>query len=354
MACYINIENRYRCASLRERQMHHVWAATAAAVVSVGATAVSAGMQASAASKAGKAQAAAQKKATRQEKKALKGFTKGQQQIEADLGQVQAPVFNLGQDIAGARDISDFYRRQQELALGPNAALGRQEAYELGRQQLAELARMTAGEYSQADVQKLQRTAAESGIPINIQTAGKGMGVPQVGQAEFLRNLGMLPIQYKQLAFQYAPQVQNTMMGWVGAARNFLTQDVLDVSKTSLAYQMGGADVGLKKAGIRSDLLAAQYGAQLGQTERGLARQQEQTATSLAREQQFAQTLGEMGQTVSSAGSAFSSAYDKYKTAKLGSTPQFSSLAAAQQAAPYTGAFSQIQGMGYVPRATAV
>lgn len=297
--------------------MHHVWAATAAAVVSVGATAVSAGMQASAASKAGKAQAAAQKKATRQEKKALRGFTQGQQQIEADLGQVQMPVFSPGQDIAVAGDISDFYRRQQELALGPNAALGRQEAYELGRQQLAELARMTAGEYSQADVQRLQRTAAESGIPINIQTAGKGMGVPQVGQAEFLRNLGMLPIQYKQMAFQYAPQVQNTMMGWVGAASNFLTAQPLDVSRMSLAYQMGGADVGLKKAGIRSDLLAAQYGAQTGQAQRGLTRQQEQAATTLAREQQFAQTLGEMGQTVSSAGSAFGSAYDKYKTAKL-------------------------------------
>jgi hypothetical protein len=48
------------------------------------------------------------------------------------------------------------------------------------------------------------------------------------------------------------------------------------------------------------------------------------------------------------------SAYGQLATAKLGSTPQFSSLAAAKQAAPYAGAFSQIEGMGYVPRATAI
>ena len=140
---------------------------------------------------------------------------------------------------------------------------------------------------------------------------------------------------------------------WQQVAGAFI-QSPLEVSQQRLAYGMGAANIGLQKAGIKADILAAQYGAQTGQAQRGLARQQEQAATNLAREQQFAQTLGEMGQTVSSAGSAFGSAYDKYKTAKLGSTPQFSSLAAAQQAAPYTGAFSQIQGMGYVPRATAI
>lgn len=304
--------------------------------VAVAGAATAAGMQASAAGKAAKAQGAAAKAAARKEKKALKGFTRGQQQIESDLGQIQMPVFSPGQDIAVAGDISDFYRRQQELALGPNAALGRQEAYELGRQQLAELARMTAGEYSQADVQRLQRTAAESGIPINIQTAGKGMGVPQVGQAEFLRNLGMLPIQYKQMAFQYAPQVQNTMMGWVGAASNFLTAQPLDVSRMSLAYQMGGADVGLKKAGIRSDLLSAQYGAQLGQTQRGYARQQEGIATNLAAQQATAQGIQDVGQAVGQAGMAGYGAYSQYATAAGGGA----------------GAVTGFQGKRYVPITT--
>lgn len=284
--------------------------------VAVAGAATAAGMQASAAGKAAKAQGAAAKAAARKEKKALKGFTKGQQQIEADLGQVQMPVFSPGQDISVAGDISDFYRRQQELALGPNAALGRQEAYELGRQQLAELARMTAGEYSQADIDRLQRTAAESGIPINIQTAGKGMGVPQVGQANFLRNLGMLPIEYKQLAFQYAPQVQNTMMGWVGAARNFLTAEPLDVSRTSLAYQMGAANVGLEKVGIKSNLIAAQYGAQTGQAQRGYARQQENIGASLAARQAAAQGIGDTTAAIGQAGIAGYGMYNQIDTAK--------------------------------------
>jgi hypothetical protein len=337
MPCYINIEDRYNCRSLKARQQFNVFAATATALgasaavagaigagttaaIGAGATLAASSMQSKAAGKAAAGQASAMKKARRQEKKAAQAYQMGAAQIESDLGQVPMPVFNLGQDIAGAGDISDFYRRQQELALGPNAALGRQEAYELGRQQLAELARMTAGEYSQADVQKLQRTAAESGIPINIQTAGKGMGVPQVGQAEFLRNLGMLPIQYKQLAFQYAPQVQNTMMGWVGAARNFLTQDVLDVSKTSLAYQMGGADVGLKKAGIRSGLLAAQFGVSTGQSQRGYDRMLELEKTGLARVQAGAEGFtGAAGGLTSGLTSALD-AYTKYKTAQEGST----------------------------------
>jgi hypothetical protein len=338
MACYINIENRYRCASLRERQMHHVWAATAAAVVSVGATAVSAGMQASAASKAGKAQAAAQKKATRQEKKALKGFTKGQQQIEADLGQIQMPVMDIGADIKDAERITGYNIAQLEQ-IYPGAK---------NQRQLASLAitDMLQGKLPQSVIGETMREAAQrGGAGFNIATAGKG-AIAQAPQYDYARAIG-------GRATEFMIEGLNQSARWQLAADQFI-QKVLPVSQNRLSYQMGAADVGLKKAGIRSDLLAAQYGAQLGQTERGLARQQEQTATSLAREQQFAQTLGEMGQTVSSAGSAFSSAYDKYKTAKLGSTPQFSSLAAAQQAAPYTGAFSQIQGMGYVPRATAV
>jgi len=338
MACYINIEDRYRCASLRERQMHHVWAATAAAVVSVGATAVSAGMQASAASKAGKAQAAAQKKATRQEKKALKGFTKGQQQIEADLGQIQMPVMDIGADIKDAERITGYNIAQLEQ-IYPGAK---------NQRQLASLAitDMLQGKLPQSVIGETMREAAQrGGAGFNIATAGKG-AIAQAPQYDYARAIGATSLGLMQ-------EGMNQSARWQQVAGAFI-QSPLEVSQQRLAYGMGAANIGLQKAGIKADILAAQYGAQTGQAQRGLARQQEQAATNLAREQQFAQTLGEMGQTVSSAGSAFGSAYDKYKTAKLGSTPQFSSLAAAQQAAPYTGAFSQIQGMGYVPRATAI
>ena len=182
MACYINIENRYRCASLRERQMHHVWAATAAAVVSVGATAVSAGMQASAASKAGKAQAAAQKKATRQEKKALKGFTKGQQQIEADLGQIQMPVMDIGADIKDAERITGYNIAQLEQ-IYPGAK---------NQRQLASLAitDMLQGKLPQSVIGETMREAAQrGGAGFNIATAGKG-AIAQAPQYDYARAIG--------------------------------------------------------------------------------------------------------------------------------------------------------------------
>jgi len=323
MACYINIENRYRCASLRERQMHHVWAATAAAVVSVGATAVSAGMQASASSKAAKAQGAAAKKATRQEKKALRGFTQGQQQIEADLGKVPMPVFNLPQDIAGARDISAYYRQEQEKFL-PGAAAQREKGTQQLNQAMDVIGTYLRGEIPQDVKDQLMRNIAEmGGAGFAPAAAGRGAFV-QGPQANLARSLGLTSLDIQGRGLTAAPQIQASAQRWNELAERFRAEP-LDVSRMSLAYQMGGADVGLKKAGIRSDLLAAQYGAQLGQTERGLARQQEQAATSLALEQQRAATLGKMGESVASGVSSVGNAYSQYANAKGASTTPMAS-----------------------------
>lgn len=352
MACYINIENRYRCASLRERQMHHVWAATAAAVVSVGATAVSAGMQASAASKAAKAQGAAGKKLAKSEmaamesqEKALEKYRQEQKVLTKEMAGIKAPTMDIGADIREAERITGYNLAQLEQ-IYPGAA---------NQRQLASLAinDMIQGKLPQAVIGETMREAAQrGGAGFNIATAGKG-AIAQAPQYDYARAIGATSLGLMQEGL-------NQSARWQQAAGAFI-QGVPQISALRYQYGMGGAELGLKKVGIKGDMLTNFYNAQLGlsqgqqqMSQRQYERQQEQAATSLAREQQFAQTLGEMGQTVSSAGSAFGSAYDKYKTAKLGSTPQFSSLAAAQQAAPYTGAFSQIQGMGYVPRATAV
>lgn len=327
--------------------------AIAAGVVGVAGAATAAGMSMSAASRAAKAQGAASKAAARKEKKALKKFEAGQAQIQQQLGEVQAPVLDIGADISDAGRISEFYRQQQQAALGPSAMLGRQEAYELGRQQLAELAKMTAGEYSQADVQRLQRAAAESGIPVNIQTAGKGMGVPQAGQADFLRNLGMLPIQLKQMAFQYTPQVQSAMMGWTETARRFLTEEPLDVSEMKYRYGMGAADVGLRKIGVSADLLSSQYGARMNKAQSDYARQIANAEASAARDRVTQQSIQGMTSATSGALLGIGGAYGQLAAAQTPST-MYGSLGAAQSAAPYASGFSQVRGMGFVPRATAV
>lgn len=305
MACYINIENRYRCASLRERQMHHVWAATAAAVVSVGATAVSAGMQASASSKAAKAQGAAAKKATRQEKKALRGFTQGQQQIEADLGQIQGPVRDPEANIREAERITGYNIAQLDRLYGGQYKNLQDLAVRAINDRLS-------GQMTQAARGATMRESAYmQGAGFNPATARAG-AIAQRGPFDYLRAIG-------QSAEEAVTQGFNMMGDWTNLVRGFI-ESPLRVSQDSLAYQMGAANVGLEKAGIRSQMLSAQYGAQVGQAQRGLTRQQEQAATNLALEQQRAETLGKMGESVASFGSTAAGAYNKYATARNTST----------------------------------
>ena len=110
----------------------------AAGVITAAGAAAAGGMQMAAASKAAKAQGAAAKAAARKEKKALKGFQKGQAQIEADLGQIQGPVYDYA---AMERDVlkeSQFRRAQ---------AFGDEAQYEaLRKQALANISQGLAGQ----------------------------------------------------------------------------------------------------------------------------------------------------------------------------------------------------------------
>ena len=302
MACYTNIEDRYRLASLRERQMHHVWAATAAAVVSVAATGTAAVMQSQAASKAAKGQAAAAKKAQRQERKALKGFQKGQAQIESELGQIQSPVMDIGADIADAERITGYNIAQLER-LYPGAA---------NQRQLASLAitDMIQGKLPQSVVGETMREVAQrGGAGFNIATAGRG-ALPQAPQYDYARAIGATSYGVMQ---QGLAASQN----WQSLAGQFI-QSPLQVSQNRLSYQMGAANVGLQKVGIKADLLSSLYGKQTEQTGRELSRRQEAVQTTLAREQQLAESIQKMGESASSAGSAAAGAYSKYAAAKGG------------------------------------
>jgi len=352
MACYINIENRYRCASLRERQMHHVWAATAAAVVSVGATAVSAGMQASAASKAAKAQGAAGKKLAKSERaamasqeKALKRYRKEQQALTGEMAGIQAPAMDIAADIREAERITGYNLAQLEQ-IYPGAA---------SQRQLASLAinDMIQGKLPQAVIGETMREAAQrGGAGFNLATAGKG-AIAQAPQYDYARAIGATSLGLMQEGL-------NQSARWQQAAGSFI-QGVPQISALRYQYGMGGAELGLKKIGMKGDMLTNFYNAQLGlatgQQEMGqrqYERQLELEKTRLAQGQAGAEGLTGAGAGLTSGLTSALEAYNKYQTAKTSGIPQFSSLAAAQQAAPYAGGYSQIQGMGYVPRATAV
>lgn len=299
--------------------------------VAVGGAAVSAGMQMSAAGKAAKAQGAAAKKAQKQQNKALKAFQEGQAQIESDLGQIQAPVFNLGQDIAGARDISAYYRQEQEKFL-PGAAAQREKGTQQLNQAMDVIGTYLRGEIPQDVKDQLMRNIAElGGAGFAPAAAGRGAFV-QGPQANLARSLGLTSLDIQRGGLTAAPQIQASAQNWQQLAKAF-TAEPLDVSRTSLAYQMGAANVGLEKVGIKSNLIAAQYGAQTGQAQRGYARQQENIGASLARDQAVAQGIGDTTAAIGQAGMSGYGAYGQYATAAGGGA----------------GAVTGFQGKRYVP-----
>jgi hypothetical protein len=299
--------------------------------VAVGGAAVSAGMQMSAAGKAARAQGAAAKKAQKQQNKALKAFQEGQAQIESDLGQIQAPVFNLGQDIAGARDISAYYRQEQEKFL-PGAAAQREKGTQQLNQAMDVIGTYLRGEIPQDVKDQLMRNIAElGGAGFAPAAAGRGAFV-QGPQANLARSLGLTSLDIQRGGLTAAPQIQASAQNWQQLAKAF-TAEPLDVSRTSLAYQMGAANVGLEKVGIKSNLIAAQYGAQTGQAQRGYARQQENIGASLARDQAVAQGIGDTTAAIGQAGMSGYGAYGQYATAAGGGA----------------GAVTGFQGKRYVP-----
>lgn len=179
MACYINIEDRYRCASIRERQMHHVWAATAATVVGVGAMAASSAIQSSNQKKAAASAAKAQKKQT------------AEMQRQAE-------------------EITPERRAEAMEAFLPGAEQQRVRASEIANQ-------MLSGQLPKDVQDQIMRSIAEyAGAGFNPFTAGRAGGF-QVAQ-------GIVPRQFGQTAMDYQMKGQELALSWQALAGNFVNQ----------------------------------------------------------------------------------------------------------------------------------
>jgi hypothetical protein len=157
----------------------------------------------------------------------------------------------------------------------------------------------------------MRESAYMQGAGFNPATARAG-AIAQRGPFDYLRAIG-------QSAEQAVTQGFNMMGDWSRTAAGFIANP-LAVSQQRLAYGIGGADVGLKKAGIRSDLLAAQFGAQTGISKRQYEMQQENIATSTAAANQRAAMVQGIGQSVASGVSGAGNAYSQYATAANAST----------------------------------
>jgi hypothetical protein len=325
---------------------HSTGFAIAAGVVAVAAAGTAAAVSMSAADRARKAQGAAAGSFKKQQRKAVKGYKKGQAEVQGMIADVQAPEYNLGAMIGDAGQISDYYRQQLET-FQPGAAQQRQQAQGQIGQAMDVISQYLKGEVPQDVKDQIMRNVAESaGAGFNPATAGQAGGF-QAAQGQMARNLGLTSLDIQRQGLAAIPAVQGTAQNWQQLAKAF-TAEPLDVGRLQLGYQTAQAEVGLQKAKMTSDIYGNMFNAQSGLATQIYGANKENAAASYAAQQAVGQGVSDIGKATSGALSGYGSALGG-----MSGGGGFSSSAAAQQAAPYAGSISQVQGMGYVPKASA-
>lgn len=273
--------------------------AIAAGVVAVGAAGASSAISMSAANRAKKAQGAAAAQFKKQQRKATKGFVKGQEQVQGMISEVQAPEYNLGAMIGDAGQISDYYRKQLET-FQPGAAQQRQQAQTQIGQAMDVISNYLRGDIPQDVKEQITRNVAESaGAGFNPATAGRAGGF-QAAQGQMARNLGLTSLDIQRQGLAAIPSIQGTAQNWQQLARAF-TADPLDVGRLQLGYQTAGAEVGLQKAKMTSDMFSNIYNAQSGLASQIYGANKENIAASYAAQQAVGQGVSDIGQATSGA-----------------------------------------------------
>jgi hypothetical protein len=297
------------------QMFHSSGFAIAAGVVAVGAAAGSAAISMSAADRAKKAQGAASKKFQKQQKQATQSFLQGQQQVQGMINQVQAPEYNLENMLGDAKqitqynieqgkNISDYYRQQLET-FQPGAAQQRATAQNQLGQAMDVISTYLKGEIPQDVKDQIIRNVAESaGAGFNPAAAGRTGGF-QASQGQMARNLGLTSLQIQQTGLAAIPSIQGTAQNWQQLARAF-TADVraaepLDVGRLQLGYQTAGAEVGLQKARMTSDMFSNIYNAQSGLASQIYGANKENIAASYAAQQAVGQGVSDIGKATSGA-----------------------------------------------------
>jgi hypothetical protein len=297
-------------------QMFHTAAfAIAAGVVGVGAAAGSAAFSMSAADRAKKAQGAAAGTFKKQQRKAVQQYEQGQQQVQGMIEDVQAPEYNLGAMIGDARQITDYnlqqgkriskYYRKQLEKFQPGAAQQRQQAQTQIGQAMDVVSSYLRGDIPQDVKDQITRNVAESaGAGFNPATAGRAGGF-QAAQGQMARNLGLTSLDIQRQGLAAIPSIQGTAQSWQQLAGAF-TADVraaepLDVGRLQLGYQTAGAEVGLKKAQMTSDMFSNIYNAQSGLASQIYGANKENIAASYAAQQAVGQGFSDIGKATSGA-----------------------------------------------------
>jgi hypothetical protein len=334
MRSFDHPENLFR--NKHPMMFHTSGFAIAAGVVAVGAAAGSAAISMSAAARAKKARGAAAKQFKQQQRKAVKGFEKGQQQVQGMIGEVKAPEYNLGAMLGDAGQISNYYQQQLEQ-FQPGAAQQRQQAQGQIGQAMDVISNYLRGEVPQDVREQIMRNVAESaGAGFNPAAEGR-VGGFQASKAQLLRNLGLTSFDIQGRGLAAMPAVQNTAMNWQNLARAFRAEP-LDVGRLQLGYQTAGAEVGLQKAKMTSDMFSNIYNAQSGLATQIYGANKENAAASYAAQQAVGQGVSDIGQAAYGglSGMSYASALQQGLYGGVGSRSQSITGAGGKQYVPET------------------
>ena len=195
MPCYINIEDRYNCRSLKARQQFNVFAATAVALgagttmaAAIGATTVAVGAGAAAVSSG---------MAADKQKKAAGKAAEAQDRQTAEMRRQ-------------AEEITPERRAEAMEAFLPGAEQQRVKSSEIANQ-------MLSGQLPKDVQDQIMRSIAEyAGAGFNPFTAGRAGGF-QVSQ-------GIVPRQFEKNIMDYQMQGQELALSWQALGGNFVNQ----------------------------------------------------------------------------------------------------------------------------------
>lgn len=286
---HIPIEQRYD----KSNKMFYSGAFVAAGtIISVGAAAAGAYMSTQAASKAAKAQGAAGSKFMKEQKQA-------QQRLVGQLGQIQAPKWNIAKDIKDAGKITDFNLAELEQIF-PGAKTSR------------DIAGQTAIAYQKGEIPKdvrdsIMRSVAELG---GAGFAPQQAGMPQVGgfqapQGLLARQLGLTSLDLSKIGNQLS-------QSWQAIAGSFI-ESPLQVGQARLGFEKAAADIQMAKAqaeaGMAIDVAKGGYGVAT-----------EGIASRLAASQALASGISSTGQALGSGISGYGTARAMQAAAGTGST----------------------------------
>lgn len=341
--------------------------AIAAGVVGVAGAATSAGMGMAAADRAARAQGAAGKKlqkqtaaATSEYEKAARKFNRQQNKLKQQIAAID-PTINIPQfNLAGAttegieaanRATANTLQQLERVAPGSEQA----------RQQVGQIINSYLQGQVPQDVQEqtMRMIAERGGAGFNIATAGRGMAVPSAPQANLARSLGLTSLELQQQGANLAGSWQSIAGQFVARPETFMQfalqgrgQDI-DVAQANITNRF-------RQLGMISDITGQQlgaaqniYSAQTGQAQTAYGAAQQGIEATLAARQATAQGVQGISSAAAGALGGIGSAYGQLAAAQQPAT-MYGSLGAAQSAAPYASGFSQVGGLGFVPRATAV